>query len=1279
MTRGPMWAATAAVAAAAAWFLWKPSTSAGPEGGPESPLAVEGADGPDAASGGGPAGASLAKGDAARAGGKGRGEGVPRGVAGVVGVVSRDGAPVAARVELSHVGDVPSRRGWSYQEWMTRLFQMPANPAPFATTRSGGDGRFAFGGVGVGQFRVVARAEDGARGQVEVTVPVDGARVEANPAIAGGGERLAGRVVHADGRAFQGSVSVDPVGPRYGFTGGVANAVAVDADGRFEATGLAKGQFAVTAIEAGVLRATSVPIPIPYAGEFTFTVDAGALTIAGRVVADDGGAPVPGAAVLSNSQGGLVATYAVQATADADGRFTLAVPPGRYLSVSARAPGFAIAYRQEVDPTSAVEVRLVKAARVGGRVATAEGTGVEGLTVQAVTLSRNGGPAAEAAVSGAGGAYALDDLAPGEAMVVAEGKGWATKGADAVRDGGFNPLAITLRPGETTACDVVVVRGATVVGFVRDADGTAVPGAVVRAEPGGGGRYGYGRGGASSNVAPTAVAATGADGAFTLEGLPVGGSFVIAASVAERAIARSESVTTDAAIPAKVEIRLAADRRIEAVVVEEPGGAPVPGVQVRASGAGGPATWQGAAFALTGTDGKALVGPVGPGALSVTATREGWVAPAAQSVADGAATPLTFRVSRGLSVSGRVTMPDKTPATGMHLVVQLEGERWARRDTATGADGTFTVGGLAKGTYRITAEGARGADGAALFGSAVVTAGDGPVTVELSTNGAAASRRLAVRVLDPDGRPVPRAHLLFRSTQGGSNGTDVQDGRSSLELDRDDPGTLTVWGATSVAGTPLPYAPKTVTDVKPSGGEVVVRLDPGRSLAGTVRGPDGQGVRGAMVSASATTDAAQRRRGWGGGDALSSARTDAGGAFRLDGLGPDEVSVTVDVPPEFLAPEAVVARPGAAGLDLVLKAATSNAVTVLDWLERPVVGASVSVRAAQKQGDDARRRRESSYDPGGGGMTDARGVAQIGGLDPAGRFDVTVNPPEARDDLQSGALTDVPAGDRTVHLERGYALEVRVVDLGGKPVTGAQLQRKTGEHSWSGSDNERTAPGTFRLRRLPAGELTLVAAMPGVPAEGPGADPRAGRVTTSADAGSVTIRIDPGLDLIVRVEGAASRSWWNAQLIEEGAERGRGVRPVSGEGDLRWYGLKPGSTYSLWIPPEPGAALSCWRHGLHGGGDLTVTLEKGGSITGRLAAPAGATRLSVHARAASGLDAQGTVDAEGRYEIGGLPDGLTWRVSGSGLVGDAWMVAQSPGEVAAGSSLDLKLEKRPER
>src|SRR5260221_8715797 len=103
-------------------------------------------------------------------------------------------------------------------------------------------------------------------------------------------------------------------------------------------------------------------------------------TISGRVIADDTGDPLHNARVsLSPAAQGTPFVLA-----DADGRFTIAAPAGRY-SVVASKTGYA---RREVAavPSDRVEIRLMRSAAVSGRVVDETGDPVAGARVVAGTF-----------------------------------------------------------------------------------------------------------------------------------------------------------------------------------------------------------------------------------------------------------------------------------------------------------------------------------------------------------------------------------------------------------------------------------------------------------------------------------------------------------------------------------------------------------------------------------------------------------------------------------------------------------------------------------------------------------------------------------------------------------------------------------------------------------------------------------------------------------------------------------------------------------------------------
>src|SRR5207253_961064 len=174
-----------------------------------------------------------------------------------------------------------------------------------------------------------------------------------------------------------------------------------------------------------------------------------------------------------------------------------------------------------------------------------------------------------------------------------------------------------------------------------------------------------------------------------------------------------------------------------------------------------------------------------------------------------------------------------------------------------------------------------------------------------------------------------------------SAGMGLREGRATYQAPPDTTEvTVEVTGAQAADGSPLPLGPAKVGPVRMDAGEVEVRLPPEKAITGFVKGPDGKGVRGVLVTAVAAGNEGQARYGSSGNPSRS--RTDADGAFRVGGLGADDVSLLAQAPPEFAPTEPVRSRGGAIGVEIVLRQGAAAVVTVLDWQGKPVAGASVN-------------------------------------------------------------------------------------------------------------------------------------------------------------------------------------------------------------------------------------------------------------------------------------------------------------------------------------------------
>jgi hypothetical protein len=240
--------------------------------------------------------------------------------------------------------------------------------------------------------------------------------------------------------------------------------------------------------------------------------------IAGRVVAREGGAPVPGALVVAERERafGIGALPVAQAVAGADGAFELAgVARGRYrvtARAEGRAPGTA---RRVVAGSLDVVLELDAGARLRGCVRdAATGAAVAPFTVlvfqRRSALVRT--PQRSRSFVDASGCYALDDLAPGTAAVVVSAPGYAPSAEVGVE---------VPSSGEAVA-DLALERGGRLTGTVVDAV-TRAPLARARLSVEGA------LADAASTFPVLASATTDASGRFVLEGLPRRFSLSVAA------------------------------------------------------------------------------------------------------------------------------------------------------------------------------------------------------------------------------------------------------------------------------------------------------------------------------------------------------------------------------------------------------------------------------------------------------------------------------------------------------------------------------------------------------------------------------------------------------------------------------------------------------------------------------------------------------------------------------------------------------------------------------
>jgi hypothetical protein len=230
--------------------------------------------------------------------------------------------------------------------------------------------------------------------------------------------------------------------------------------------------------------------------------------VEGRVFTPDG-TPASGALVsVASADSAYPKEYGsregYQAVAEADGTFIVdGLEPGLY-DVEAMSPGFAPARAVDVKvPASGVELRLASGVRLAGLVMEEGGTPVPAFVVNVLLRY---GPLerlsfAQARFIDASGQFEFRGLTPGRYVVQVSAAGFVPSERE---------VEVT-RGTEEVRADVMLARGARLEGRVLSAGSRQpIPGARVAVESGM----------SADALAPLFDAVTGADGAFSLEGIP---------------------------------------------------------------------------------------------------------------------------------------------------------------------------------------------------------------------------------------------------------------------------------------------------------------------------------------------------------------------------------------------------------------------------------------------------------------------------------------------------------------------------------------------------------------------------------------------------------------------------------------------------------------------------------------------------------------------------------------------------------------------------------------
>jgi len=462
-------------------------------------------------------------------------------------------------------------------------------------------------------------------------------------------------------------------------------------------------------------------------------------------------------------------------------------------------------------------------------------------------------------------------------------------------------------------------------------------------------------------------------------------------------------------------------------------------------------------------------------------------------IGEGKTATQDFQLSPGARLKGRVLDDtgkpianadvscdlDSATEVGPQHMYQLPGQ-WYRAEARTDKAGCFVLGALTRETYRVHVQPPEGSD---LAGGGVrgINAIEGP-DVALQDIGLSKGAAIQGIAVGPDGKPIAggEARLLARGRQETSN-TDANGrftfkglptGRYKVIVN---PPEDSVCCARAVDG---------IGAVRGFCAEERIELPLGAAVNGTVTGPDGKAVSGALVYVNYSIP---KMGSVGPGWRTSS---DEAGRFCIKGLG---------VPPEGAAGGAwqLVLTPPPETLELKSVSETLEALAPGKQVERNAqLSAGMAAITGVVSGPDGKPlpgcRMAAVRLAGRGSCTgvcyavkksDAAGRFTIGRIEPDS-WSVTAEPPENSDLvplLEPARNLKAGIANVNVTLKKGAAIFGRILTTAGQPVVAAGISAKnTGrDRQWIPSMAENRLPvrtsadGTFRLAGLPAGQYQV--------------------------------------------------------------------------------------------------------------------------------------------------------------------------------------------------------------
>ncbi|MBT8495026.1 MAG: carboxypeptidase-like regulatory domain-containing protein, partial [Deltaproteobacteria bacterium] len=520
----------------------------------------------------------------------------------------------------------------------------------------------------------------------------------------------------------------------------------------------------------------------------------------------------------------------------------------------------------------------------------------------------------------------------------------------------------------------------------------------------------------SSN--PRRFAKTGEDGTFSFDKL-VGRSYAVAALHDGKRAGPISHLLTKTSEPVVLKLREGATVVVE---VRDEADRPVAGadVQLRALAE---------QTETTDRDGIATFKGVSPGWHFFVASASG-LAPGRSpaQVPDGGGITVRARITmkRGVPVSGVVVAHDGKPVEGARVAAfpaatMLPGVEMRKDGVSSDKRGKFTIPAVATGSYRLVAV-KQGYPAASSEPTMVGASAVGGVEIRFEE-----AARLAGRVIDGDGAPVPWAQVRVKqrsSTTGGMSGatrqaTAGEDGSFELEgLPRKKIVALALSDTASSELLELDLADGDVSDA-----ELTLTLE--GTIAGVVVDSAGEPISEAQVVAFPDFWKGERAEGI-QLRGVAQVRTDPGGRFTLAGL-----------------PEAKYrVRASRSGSQQSLWQSPGVEASVGDKEVRIVLPTDGGIKGELRNeaGGNPELFTVIPRFPPGTPVVSEQGEFEVRDL-PPGRYDVTFRGPNFQEktvrdvEIKEGAVTNMG----TIDVIRGRAITGRVVDRNGSAVEGANV------------------------------------------------------------------------------------------------------------------------------------------------------------------------------------------------------------------------------------------------